>query len=169
MTITIPKPITTISKIPKVPGWFFVAALVAEYAIMNIGGTSQPECTIKVQQVHESTYSAEYQKKKDIKIKLSTECSSAQAYTSLNVNLEEKFAGKKNKVVKHFNSVVARPDPSNPNYVLIENLTIPCNFPGTATYSGRAEGEVHLKNGRVVKVSGSSNKPNSVKCRISAK
>lgn len=169
MTISIPKPITTISKIPKVPGWFFVAALVAEYAIMNIGGASQPACTINVQNVHESTYASEFQKKREVKIKISTECTSAQAYTSLNVMLNEKLSGNKSKVVKKFDSVVARPEPSNPNVVLIENLTIPCNFSGKATYSGYADAEVHLKNGKVFKVSGSSNEPSLVNCRISAK
>ena len=54
-------------------------------------------------------------------------------------------------------------------YVLIENLTVPCNGKGQAEYLGQAFGQIYLKDNRIVPVSGKSDKPILLICRISAK
>jgi hypothetical protein len=71
--------------------------------------------------------------------------------------------------VKIIRNIIARPNPNQENYALIENLTVPCNSKGYAEYSGRAYGHVHLKDGGIENVSGKSDKPNLLNCRISAK
>jgi len=166
-----PNPKPLIPKIIKarVPVWLLVGALVAQYAVNTVSGTNDPNCTIHVQRVHQSTYSLEFQKLSEAKIKISTLCDVAQAYTSLTVTFEEVLPSGSNRVAKTVSNIIARPTPGRDNYVLIENLTVPCNGKGPAEYFGRAVGHVLLMNGRKVAVKGNSDKPNPLNCRISAK
>jgi hypothetical protein len=122
-----------------------------------------------VQRVHQSTYSLEFQKLSEAKLKISTLCDVPQAYTSLTAKFEEVLPNRGNKVAKVISNIIARPRPDTENYVLIENLTVPCNGKGKVDYLGRAYGQVHLKDGRIIDVSGTSDKSNPLSCRISAK
>jgi hypothetical protein len=165
-----PKPVPILPKLVKarVPVWVLAAALAAQAAITIIGKPSDPECKINVQRVHTSTHSSEFKKLSEVKLKVSTECVIAQSQTLVRAEIEEITATSKEKIVKTFPIVIGRPRAESPGYVLIENLTAPCNEPGNAEYLGRADAEVHLVDGRVIKVSGVSKKPNIVGCRISA-
>jgi hypothetical protein len=160
--------ISTIIK-TRVPVWLLVGALAAQFVINSANQQIEPNCSINVQRVHQSTYSLEFQNLSEAKIKISTLCDVPQAYTSLTVNFEEVLPNRGNKVVKTVPNIIARPKPNRDNYVLIENLTVPCNGKGQAEYLGRAFGQVHLKDNRTVPVSGSSNEPMLLNCRISAK
>jgi hypothetical protein len=153
----------------RVPVWVLAAAIVAQAAIVAIGKPSDPECTINVQQVHESTYSRKFIKIQEAKLKISTSCKSPQRFTSLNASIEQITSGKPNKVVKRFINVVQFPEPASQNVVLIENLTAPCLTNQSFNYLGKASGEVHLKDGRVFPVSGTSNLPRLLNCQISAR
>ena len=164
-----PKPIIPAIIRAKVPIWLLVGLLAAQYVISNTNSQSEPSCRINVQRVHQSTYSLEFQKLSEAKLKISTLCNVPQAYTSLTVKFEEVLPNRGNKVVKVIAKIIARPEPGRPNYVLIENVTVPCNGQGRVNYSGRAYGQVHLKDMRTVAVSGNSDKPNPMNCRISAK
>lgn len=164
-----PKPLIPLIIKARVPGWLLVAALAAQYAIMANDGSSKPACTMNVQEVHISTYAKEFQKFEEAKLKISTTCDSPQNYTSLNASIEEVMEGRSNKVLKRFVKVERRPDPTSPNFVLIENLTTPCINIKSVNYEGRASGQVHLMDGRVVPVSGFSKKPRLLDCQISAK
>lgn len=152
----------------RVPVWVLAAAVVAQAAITVIGKPSDPACKINVQRVHSSTHSSEFKKLSEVKLKVSTECAIAQSQTVVRAEIEEIIATNKNKIVKTFPIRIGRPRAESPCYVLIANLTAPCNDPGNAKYLGRADAEVHLVDGRVIKVSGVSKKPNIVGCRISA-
>lgn len=164
-----PKPLIPLIIKARVPGWLLVAALAAQYVFMASDGPSEPECSIKVQEVHISTYGIEFKKFEEAKLKISTSCNSPQKYTTLTASIEEVTAGRSNKVLKRFVNVVQRPDPSNPNFVLIENLTTPCISSKSVNYIGIANGKVHLMDGRDVPVSGFSNKPRLLDCQIGAK
>jgi hypothetical protein len=153
----------------RVPVWVLAAAIVAQAAIVAIGKPSDPECTINVQQVHESTYSRRFTKIQEVKLKISTSCKSPQRFTSLSASIEKVTFGKPNKVLKRFIDVVQFPDPTNQNVALIENLTAPCLTNESVNYLGKASGEVHLKDGQVIPVSGSSNIPRLLNCQISAR
>ncbi len=165
-----PKPVPILPKLvkAKVPVWVLAAALAAQAAINIIGKSSDPECKINVQRVHSSTHSSEFKKLSEVKLKVSTECAVAQSQTVVRAEIEEIIATNKDKIVKTFPIVIGRPRAESPGYVLIANLTAACNDPGNAKYLGRADAEVHLVDGRVIKVSGVSKKPNIVGCRISA-
>jgi hypothetical protein len=165
----IPKPlIPTIIK-ARVPVWLLVGALAVQFVINTANQQIEPNCRINVQRVHQSTYSLEFQNLSEAKLKISTLCDVPQAYTSLTAKLEEVLPNRGNQVVKTFPNVIARPKPGRDNYVLIENLTVPCNGKGQAEYLGRAFGQVHLKDNRTVNISGSSNIPMLLNCRISAR
>jgi hypothetical protein len=165
----IPKPlIPTIIK-AKVPVWLLVGVLVVQYAVDIANKQSDPNCRINVQRVHQSTYSLEYQKLSEAKLKISTLCDVPQAYTSLTAMFEEVLPSRGNDVVKTIPNIIARPSPDHDNYVLIQNLTVPCNGKGQAEYVGRAIGQVHLKDNRTVPISGNSDKPMLLTCRISAR
>lgn len=169
MSILKPRPFIPLLIRPIVPAWVLIAALAAQYAITAVTKPSDPECTINVQQVHESTYSRKFTKAQEAKLKISTACNSPQSFTLLDASIEEVTDGNSNKVLKRFINVVQFPDPTNQNVVLIENLTAACLTNKSVNYSGTASGEVHLKDGRVIPVSGSSNEPRLLKCQISAK
>ncbi len=166
---SIPKPLIPAIIKARVPVWLLVGALVSQYAINRTIEQSEPNCRIKVQRVHQSTYSLEFQKLSEAKLKISTLCDPPQAYTSLTVKFEEVLPNRGTVVAKIVSNIIAQPKPSRENYVLIENLTVPCNGKGLVEYFGRAYGHVHLKDGRTVAVSGNSDKPNLLNCRISAK
>jgi hypothetical protein len=153
----------------RVPVWMLAAAIVAQAAINAIGKPSDPECAINVQQVHESTYSRKFAKIHEVKLKISTSCKSAQSFTSLSASIEEVAEGKPNKILKRFIDVVQFPNPTNQNVALIENLTAPCLTKESVNYLGKASGEVHLKDGRVFSVSGTSNLPRLLNCQFGAR
>jgi len=74
--------------------------LAAQYVISNTNSQSEPSCRINVQRVHQSTYSLEFQKLSEAKLKISALCNVPQAYTSLTVKFEEVLPNRGNKVVK---------------------------------------------------------------------
>ena len=164
-----PKPLIPKLIKARVPVWLLVGALAVQYAVNNVAEQKDPNCRINVQRVHQSTYSLEYQKMSEAKLKISTMCDEPQTYTSLTVKFEEVSPNNNKTVVKVIKNIIARPNPNEENYVLIENLTIPCNGKGYAEYSGVAYGKVHLKKGGTETVSGQSDKPKLINCRISAK
>ena len=140
----IPKPLIPAVIKARVPVWLLVVALATQYAINGANRPSDPNCRMNVQRV-------------------------PQAYTSLSVKFEEVLPNRGNKVAKVVSNIIARPRLNRENYVLIENLTVPCNGKGKAEYLGQANGQVHLKDGRIVDISGASDKSNTLNCRISAK
>ena len=167
-----PNPEKIIPKIIKakvVPVWA-IAAIVAAQIAMNVASQSNnPLCTIDVQDVHESRHSQRINQLSEAKVKVATECDVAQENTSLTVVIYEEIAGSKSKIIKVFTDIIAKPDPKKPNYVLIKNITTPCDLPGTAKYLARAYGRVHLKDGRIEPVSGKSKISEPLECRIGAK
>lgn len=164
-----PKPLIPKIIRARVPVWVLAGALVAQYAITIATEQNDPNCRINVQRVHQSTYSLEFQKLSEAKLKITTRCDVPQTFTSLTAKFEEVIPSNKNVLIKVFRNIIARPIPGQENYVSIENLTVPCNGKGYAEYVGTAHGEVHLKDGRTVPVSGQSDKPKLINCRISAK
>lgn len=165
----IPKPLISTLIKARVPVWLLVGALAAQYVINTAIQQTEPNCRINVQRVHQSTYSLEFQNLSEAKLKISTLCDVPQAYTSLTAQFEEVLPNRGNKIVKTLPNIIARPRSDRENYVLIENLTVPCNRRGQAEYLGRAFGQVYLKDNRTVNVSGSSDKSMLLFCRISAK
>lgn len=169
MSITIPKPLIPILKLPKIPGWVAVAALVLQFAITNNNSSSQPECRINVQQVHNSTYSYEFKNLDEIKLNVTTECDSPQLSSKVKGELFKEGTGGGYTHVYSFEEVLVKPKPERPNFVSVESLAIPCEQLGDGKYLGSARATVLLRNHKVTLLSGISNKARLIKCSSGAK
>ena len=165
MTITIPKPTKPSLKIPKVPGWFFIAALVAQYAIMNSVGTGEPICTLTVQWPHYSESLAKSQIDA-VKLNATSKCSEPQEYTEINPVIRMRVAGVTSSI--KFDSVRQLRDPNNPNKANFRSIWKRC-MPGlVAWYQGEASGTVKLRSGVLIEVSDISGNYLPDNCRITA-
>jgi hypothetical protein len=169
MSITIPKPLIPILTKPKIPGWVAVAALLLQYALFGSSSHSNSECAIKVQDVHLSTYSTEYRKNQEIKLKVSTRCDSPQLTTKVRGAVYKEQSNGSYVNVYTFDEVLGRPEPNSPNYVIIESLAIPCLRLGDGKYLGLATAVINLRNKKVISLSGTSNKSRTINCEIGAK
>lgn len=166
MTITIPKPPKPILKIPKVPGWLFIAALVAQYAIMNSSSINEPSCTLNVQWPHYSESLAKSQIDA-IKLNATSECTEAQEYTEIDAVIRMKV----DEVATNFrfDSVKQLRDPRKPNNANFRSIWRKCKFGLVAQYRGEASGIVKLQSGVTIKVSDISGNYRADSCRITAK
>lgn len=161
--------IPKIVKTKVVPVWAVAAILAAQIAFNVVAQTDGPLCKIDVQGVHESKHSQRTKLLKEAKVKVVTECDVPQENTSLTVVIDEALSNNETKVIKVFTNIIAKPEPKNPNYVMIKNITTPCDLAGEGTYLARAYGQVLLKDGRIEQVSGESQVSNPLKCRIGAR
>jgi hypothetical protein len=169
MSITIPRPLIPILTKPKLPGWVALTALVLQYALIGSGSNSNSECEIKVQEVHLSTYSNEYRKIEEIKLKVSTRCDSPQLTTKVRGAIFKEQPNGSYVNVYTFDEALGRPELNSPNFVIIESLAIPCPRLGDGKYLGSATALVNLKNRKTISLSGISIKPRTIECETSAK
>lgn len=166
MTISVPRPTKPSLKIPKVSGWFLIAALLAQYAIMNSVGNEKPTCTLTVQWPH---YSESLAKSHidAVKLNATSKCSEPQEYTDINAVIRMRVAGVASSI--KFDSVRQLRDPNNPNKASFRSIWKRCTFGLVAWYQGEASGIVKLKSGVLVEVSDISGNYLPDNCRITAK
>lgn len=64
MSITLPKPgaLKPFLTKPKIPGLVAIGLLAAQYILLGPGTSPEPNCTLKVEQIHKSTDLYEAQK-----------------------------------------------------------------------------------------------------------
>ena len=155
MPLTIPKPLIPILIKPKVPGWLFVAALVAQYAIMATTGSTAPECQVKLENIHYSSSVKRNLGKHAIKLNAVTSCTTNQVYSKLQARID---VLEKEKASVIYQSVVTRIDADikNPKEAEFLDFWTKCEKGSIRSYLGSVEGEVLLDNGKTVPVSGST-------------
>lgn len=168
MTITIPKPTKPSLKIPKVPGWFFIAALAIQFVVLNANKEEVPVCSLVVHSPHYSTYNFRVSKIDTVKVNITSKCNVPQKFTVITTNIWDS-SGKQKIRVKTFSNVRALADNSDPTTALYKNLFTACTKGVAAQYTGTAEGEVTLASGLVLAVHGETAKINSIDCKIGAK
>lgn len=138
-----PNPAPVITKIIRtrvVPVWLLAAVVATQVAINVATQTDKPICTIKLQNVHQSTRSMKYLQRSDAKVKMRTKCDVPQEVTSLIVTFEEEISEESFTFAKSI-EINARPEADSPNVVFVKNATVPCNYRGKGNYRARAEGE----------------------------
>lgn len=167
MTITIPKPTKPSLKIPKVPGWFFVAALIAQYAIMNSDGANEPLCTLTVQWPHYSESLAKSQIDA-IKLNIDSECNLPQKYSEL-TSIIEKYENGSVKVFYQSRITRVTPLKKIPRIAEFRDFWGKCEKNSLDSYRGRAEGRVQLEDGRLIAVTGTSGIFHPIRCSPRAK
>lgn len=165
MSLTFPKP--DLLK-PRIPALLVAGLLAGQYLLFGPGSSHEPQCILKVDRPHLSTYLSEQKNLDAIKINIESKCNSAQNFTELNIRIDT-VDGKRQYVAFTFGTKTKGPAESAPNRVAFKNLFANCTKGKSALYSGYAKGLVHLKNGVVLPVSGTSDKFTSVPCRIGAK
>jgi hypothetical protein len=153
---------------PRIPTLFVVGLLVAQYLIFGSGNSPKPECTLKVQQPHYSTYLKEYKDLDAIKLNITSTCNMPQKYTQINSSIQEIANGNQ---ITSFDFKTRRRNSSikSPNTAIFKDLYVLCIKGSDVSYSGEAKGYVYLKDGREVKVQGVSGKYLAVPCAIVAR
>lgn len=168
MSFTLPKPLIPILTKPIVPGWLLVAALVAQYAIFNMGDTPEPSCTLHFENIHYSTSVKRNLNKESIKLNVTASCKSRQINTKL---IAQIFALRNGKPELLYKSVTTlqRASTKNPNDAEFLEFWTKCKSGSKREYMGSATGEVLLANGKIIPVSGSTGKFLPVLCGFKAK
>ena len=163
MTITIPQPTEPSLKIPKVPGWLFIAALAVQFVVLNGNKGEAPVCNLIVHWPHYSTYNFKVSKIDTVKVNITSECNVPQRFTVITANIWDD-SGKKKVGVKLFPNVRALADNNDPNTALFKNLFTACTKGVAARYSASAKGKVTLASGVTLPVQGVTTKINSIPC-----
>jgi hypothetical protein len=165
MTLTNPKPIRIL---PKVPGVAVIGLMVLQYVWMAASSDPNVHCELKIQNPHQSTYAAEYLGLDVVKLKITSECNRPQKYTEITATIYESNKGKSKKVAKFPSEIVVAAKPLD-HVVEFERLTAPCVRGEKANYFGIAKGFAYLEGGQKFPVKGDSGKPFPVFCKIKAK
>ena len=168
MSFTLPKPLIPILTKPIVPGWLLVAALVAQYALFNVGSSSESTCALQFQNIHYSTSVKRNLNKESIKLNVTSICKSRQIETTLNAQI---FTLRNGKPILIYNSVTTlqKASSKDPNEAEFLEFWTRCESGSERKYMGSATGEVRLANGKTIPVSGSTGKFLPVLCGFKAK
>jgi hypothetical protein len=165
--MTLEIPLKQIFKI-KVPGVLALALMAGQLVLTNLPGKQEPKCVINVERPHTSTYMKERKSIDSLKLNIVTRCDSAQKYTILNADIQAIKDG--SQVTAHkFLSELRTPTRQNLNEVRFLNLQKDCFSRIPTLYLGRAQDEIHLQNGKIIKVAGDSKYFFSQDCEIDAK
>lgn len=167
MTISILKPTKPSLKIPKVPGWFFIAALIAQNLIMNAGKPIEPICTLKLNWPHYST-SLGKNGVNAIKLNIDSECNLPQKYSEL-TSIIEKYESGSLKIFYQSRITRVTPLKKTPRLAEFRDFWGKCENNSLDSYRGRAEGRVQLEDGRLIAVTGTTGIFRPIRCLPRAK
>ena len=165
MSITLPRP--NLLK-PKIPSLFVIGLLASQYILFGTGSNSEPNCTLKVERPHLSTYLREYKNIDAVKLNITSECNVPQKRTDLNASIQTIYNNKQISAYS-FDKVSAFPKGKNENRAIFDGLFATCIRGNPIMYLGSASGKVYLKSGQIYPVNGVSDLFIAVPCRISAK
>ena len=165
MSLTIPKPIRIL---PKVPGVAVIGLMALQYVWMAASSDPNVHCELKVQNPHQSTHAAEYLGLDVVKLKITSECNRPQKYTEITATIYESNEGLPKKVAQFPNEIAVAAKPLD-HAVEFERLRAPCVRGVKANYYGVAKGFAYLEGGQKFPVKGKSGKPFPIFCKIKAK
>jgi hypothetical protein len=168
MSFTLPKPLIPILTKPIVPGWLLVAALVAQYALFNMGGVPESTCTLHFENIHYSTSVKRNLNKESIKLNVTSSCKSKQINTKLVAQIFTLRNGKPELLYKSV-TTLQKASAKNPNEAEFLEFWTSCESGSKRKYMGSATGEVLLANGKTIPVSGTTEKFLPVFCGFKAK
>lgn len=153
---------------PRIPTFFVVGLMVAQYLIFDSGNSPEPKCALKVDRPHYSTYLNEFKNINAIKLSITSRCDMPQNYTELTLSI--KRLENKQKVTTSKLELKRKYSNTNfPNVAQFEDFYVLCQKGFIYSYRGEAKGYVSLKDGRIVKVQGNSGKYLAVPCLVVTK
>lgn len=135
--------------------------------VNGLQASKREKCEIKVDYAHLSTYARENGGSAKIKIKANTKCSRPQEYSILGMKFYQ-ISYNGSKQVRIFDSVKVSADKKRPEYAYFEGFEEFCIDSGLHRYFGKASGKVRMKSGKLIKVSGISEKSISLPCGLPA-
>lgn len=145
-----------------------MALLLGLSSFLNGLHSAQREsCELKVDFVHISTYANETDGAKKVKVKARTECTKAQKYSVVSMKLYE-IMDVGNKIAKGFDSKLVVADKKQPENAYFDSFEEFCIDESKHLYFGKASGSVRMKSGKLIKVSGVSEKSVALRCGIAA-
>ena len=153
---------------PKIPGVLAIGLLAAQFLIFGQGNQPDAACTLKIDQVHISKSVPIKNGLSSIKLNVTSSCNQPQKSTHLDVSIL-KIAGNQEIKVFTFKDQVRIATSGNQNSVKFLDLFRQCTSNSTTMFSGEAKGEVTLKTGKTIPVSGKSDKFIALPCEIEAK
>lgn len=170
MSVMLPKPrkIKPLLLKPKIPGLLAIGLLAAQYILLGLGTSPEPQCTLKVENVHESTYLKEQKGALALKLNITSECNVEQKSTTLDARIDQ-ILNLDQIVTKTFENVTVLPSRKDRTKAYFLNLIVSCIKSPPILYGGYAKGDVLLKNGRKIQVKGFSKEFKAVPCAVKAK
>jgi hypothetical protein len=164
MPIAIPKPILIM---PKVPSLLVVGLLAAQFLVLQITHSPEPNCTLNIERPHYSTSLYENQNVDAVKLNITTTCNVSQKYTQLSADIQ-KIQNNREVTAYSFENERRASTTKTPNVVTFKDLFAPCKKGISASYRGIAQGYVYLEGGKKVTVRGDSGKFVAAECLIGA-
>ena len=168
MSLLKPRPLIPILIKPVVPVWVLIAAMAAQYAITTIDRSENISCFLKFERIHHSTSVNERIGKDAIKLNITSECTQEQFQTQLTSRIYSIRNGKE-ILIYGSNPTNQLADKRERRKAYFLDFWVECKKGATEMYRGSAEGEVSLKDGRKLSVSGNTGKYLAVKCESKAK
>lgn len=145
-----------------------MALLLGISSLVNgLQAAKREKCEIKVDYAHLSTYASENDGAIKMKIKANTKCTRAQKYSTIGMKFYE-ISSNGTRQVRIFDSVKELADKKRPEYAFFEGFEEFCIDNSSHRYFGKASGKVRMKSGKLIKVSGVSEKSISLPCGIPA-
>lgn len=164
MPITIPKPILLM---PKVPSLIVVGLLAAQFLVLQITQSPEPNCSLNIERPHYSTSLYEVQNVDAIKLNITSTCNVSQKYTQLSADIQ-KIQNNREVTAYSFENQRRNSTTKSPNVVTFKHLFAPCKKGDSVSYRGTAQGYVYLEGGKRVNVKGDSGKFVAAGCLIGA-
>lgn len=150
------------------PVWVLIAAMAAQYAITTIDRPEDISCFLKFERIHHSTSVNERIGKDAIKLNITSECTQEQIQTQLTSRIYSIRNGEETLIYSS-NPTNQLADKKDQRKAYFLDFWVECEKGATEMYRGSAEGEVALKDGRKLSVSGNTRKYLTVKCESKAK
>lgn len=135
--------------------------------INGLQAAKRETCVLKVDYAHLSTHAKEQHGDAKIKVKARTECTKNQISSTISMTIYEVTKNGDVEILP-FRKVKADADTKYPNKAYFESFEAFCLDKTTHEYFGKASGEVRMKSGKLIKVSGISEKSISLRCGIQA-
>jgi hypothetical protein len=142
--------------------------MAAQYALVNTSQAEKPSCFLKFEKLHYSTSVNEQRGISAIKLNITSECTREQIETRLVANIYLLKNGKENKI---YSSDPTRQlaDKKDRRKAYFLDFWVECQRGSTLSYRGNSKGEVTLKDGGRISVSGNTGKFIPIKCESQAK
>ena len=152
---------------PKVPSLLVVGLLAAQFLILQVTHSPEPNCALNIERPHYSTSLNEDQNIDAIKLNITSICNVPQKYSQLSAAIL-KIQNNREITAYSFENERRSSTIKTPHVVTFKDLFAPCKKGPSTSYRGLAQGYVFLESGKKLTVKGDSGKFVATGCLIGA-